>query len=295
MGKKLAPSSNQSNSTAAGHTAAERGGVVDNPWSHLREFTDARIGLGRAGISLPTPQLLAFQLAHAQAIDAVHLPLDVTELCKQLTSLEPPAPSGQPLVLHSQAVDRMTYLQRPDLGRLLDDDSNERLTPADDAPEAACDLAIVVVDGLSALAVQQHAAPFIQSLSQELADDTDHEWRLAPLTVVEQGRVAIGDEVGALLNANAVVVLIGERPGLSSPDSLGLYLTWAPRRGVTDAHRNCISNVRPAGLDPAEASRRLLYLLGESRRRELTGVKLKDRSEDAVIEHENEAGNFLVS
>ena len=267
--------------------------VVRNPWRRLRSFTDARIGLGRAGISLPTSRLLEFQLAHAQARDAVHWPLDVPALCEQLANCGEPVPAGEPIALHTRAEHRTMYLQRPDLGRRLDEASVERLSQTGDDHGAAFDLALVVVDGLSARAVQEHAAPFISALAEALAED-DATWRIAPLTVVEQGRVAIGDEIGERLNARAVVVLVGERPGLSSPDSLGLYLTWGPRVGVTDADRNCISNVRPAGLALTEAARRLRYLLREARERELSGVALKDRSEDDVIEHAGEPGNFLT-
>lgn len=272
-------------------------GVVENPWRALCEFTDARIGLGRAGISLPTERLLAFQLAHAQAKDAVHLPLDVGSLCDALAELRHPVARKPALRLHTQASDRITYLQRPDLGRCLDEDSRALVNRADSdgAARAACDLAFVVVDGLSARAVQAHAAPFIDALTALLVDDNEHDWTLAPLTVIEQGRVAIGDEVGELLNARAVLVLVGERPGLSSPDSLGLYLTWDPHRGVSDAERNCISNVRPAGLALEEAAKRAFYLLREARRLELTGVKLKDRSDEDVIEHDEGPGNFLIS
>ncbi|MBS3803814.1 MAG: ethanolamine ammonia-lyase subunit EutC [Oleiphilaceae bacterium] len=273
-------------------------GVTANAWSRLRQFTDARIGLGRAGISLPTRQLLEFQLAHAQAQDAVHLPLDVNALCQQLATLEGAA-ALTPIRLHSQAADRITYLQRPDLGRRLDDESAQRLNaPAPDAasaPRQACDLAIVVVDGLSSLAVQNNATAFIETLLEELSLDKDQSWRLGPLTLVEQGRVAIGDEIGERLNARAVLVLIGERPGLSSPDSLGLYLTWGPRLNLNDASRNCISNVRPGGLSYPDAARRLMYLLRESRRQKLSGVALKDRTDDNLIEHQGEARNFLIS
>lgn len=268
-------------------------GVTENPWSHLREFTDARIGLGRAGISLPTRKLLEFQLAHARAQDAVHLPLDVQALCDQLAALDELAGTEPPIMLHSQASDRMTYLQRPDLGRRLDVASSERLRGR--SSQVPYDLALVIVDGLSSLAVQGNAVPFIQAVLRECTADREQDWRIAPLTVVEQGRVAIGDEVGDCLNANAVLVLIGERPGLSSPDSLGLYLTWGPRPGLTDASRNCISNVRPAGLSYPNASKRLFYLLRESRRQKLSGVRLKDRTEDAVIEHQQESMNFLIS
>ncbi|MBB3143540.1 ethanolamine ammonia-lyase subunit EutC [Halomonas organivorans] len=264
-------------------------GVTDNPWHRLREFTDARIGLGRAGTSLPTRRSLEFQLAHARAQDAVHLPLDVEALRCALDGLE----TGQPIHrLHSRAADRETYLQRPDWGRRLDAASRERL--ADDAPRPPVDLAIAVVDGLSSLAVQQNAPPFLEGLMRRLAED-DQDWSLAPLTVVEQGRVAIGDEIGECLNARAVLVLIGERPGLSSPDSLGLYLTWGPRVGLNDAARNCISNVRPAGFVFEEASRRQMYLLREARARGLSGVQLKDRTQDDVIESSGGVRNFLTS
>ena len=160
--------------------------------------------------------------------------------------------------------------------------------------EPEYDLAIVVVDGLSSLAVQKNAVPFIEQLSELLIAE-DQPWSLAPITIVEQGRVAIGDDIGELLNARAVLVLIGERPGLSSPDSLGLYLTWNPKSGLNDASRNCISNIRPAGLQYPEAARRALYLLREARRLKLSGVNLKDRTQDDVIEHHVEQKNFLLS
>ncbi|WP_339883745.1 ethanolamine ammonia-lyase subunit EutC [Vreelandella maris] len=268
--------------------------VVENPWERLNAFTDARIGLGRAGVSLPTSKLLAFQLAHAQAQDAVHCLLDVealsTELTQALNLSEPP------LRLHSHAQDRAMYLQRPDYGRRLNDESREHLQQAATSQQRY-DLAIVVVDGLSALAVQQNSAPFLSTLYQMLSSDTT-DWQLAPLTIVEQGRVAIGDEIGGLLNADAVLVMIGERPGLSSPDSLGLYMTWAPEPGLKDDRRNCISNVRPAGLQIEEAARRFFLLLKEARQLKLSGVKLKDRSEDDVLEGESASGstrNFLVA
>lgn len=268
--------------------------VVENPWERLNAFTDARIGLGRAGVSLPTSKLLAFQLAHAQAQDAVHCPLDVealsTELSQTLSLTE------APLRLHSHAQDRAMYLQRPDYGRRLNDETREHLQKAA-ASQQRYDLAIVVVDGLSALAIQQNSAPFLGALYQMLSSDAA-DWQLAPLTLVEQGRVAIGDEIGALLNADAVLVMIGERPGLSSPDSLGLYMTWAPEPGLKDDRRNCISNVRPAGLQVEEAARRFFLLLKEARQLKLSGVKLKDRSEDDVLEGDPASGstrNFLVA
>ncbi|EMP56199.1 ethanolamine ammonia-lyase small subunit [Marinobacter santoriniensis NKSG1] len=263
--------------------------VTANPWRRLRAYTDARIGLGRAGVSLPTSELLAFQLAHAQARDAVHLALDMTTLCEQLERI-----SGRaPLRLHSRAVDRVTYLQRPDLGRCLDEDSRSRLHMPEASAASPVDLAVVVADGLSSFAVQNNTGPFLEAFLSQL-DASGETWSLAPITVVEQARVAVGDEIGDLLNARAVLVLVGERPGLSSPDSLGLYLTWAPAPGRTDAERNCISNIRPAGLDVREASRRALYLLQEARRLKISGVSLKDRSETPVLECVTGPGNFLT-
>ncbi|KGA00892.1 ethanolamine ammonia-lyase [Cobetia amphilecti] len=266
--------------------------VTPNPWRRLGQFTDARIGLGRAGISLPTNRSLEFQLAHARAQDAVHLPLEIPRLIEDLNQLTALENAPQIQRLHSRAVDRTTYLQRPDYGRRLDEDSRQQLSALDAQP---ADLAIVVVDGLSSLAVQNNAAPFIAALLESLAEDGPDAWSLAPISVVEQGRVAIGDEVGELLKARAVLVMVGERPGLSSPDSLGLYLTWQPRVGLSDASRNCISNVRPTGLDFAMAAQRLHYLLREARKLGLTGVGLKDRSGDTALEGGTGIQNFLLS
>lgn len=254
--------------------AAPSSSVIDNPWRSLRRHTPARIGLGRAGVSLPTAAQLDFQLAHAQARDAVHRPLDVASLRDEIEALGLPT-----LALHSAAGSRPIYLQRPDLGRQLDTVSREQLEalrrPRAAQGNAPRDIAIVVADGLSALAVQRHAVPLITALRAEPATA---RWSIAPVAVVEQGRVAVGDGIGELLDARIAVVLIGERPGLSSPDSLGVYLTWAPRIGRHDAERNCISNVRPEGLGYADAAHRLAYLLDEALRRGLTGVGLKDES-----------------
>lgn len=249
-------------------------GVISNPWQALRALTQARIALGRAGVSLPTQAQLDFQLAHARARDAVHRPLDAAALGPGF------------LVAHSACPDRATYLQRPDLGRTLNDASRARLQAA--AP-AACDLALVVADGLSALAIEQNARPFLAALLPLLGD-----WQLGPLVVAQQGRVAIGDDIGALLGARAVVVLIGERPGLSSPDSMGLYMTWAPRVGLTDASRNCISNVRAAGLSHAQAAHKLHYLLEQARARGLSGVALKDDTDGGPAALADGSANFLL-
>lgn len=247
--------------------------VTPTPWDALKNFTDARIALGRAGVSLPTAAHLAFQLAHAQARDAVHLPFDAHGIESSLQGLGLPT-----FRLHSLATDRAMYLQRPDLGRRLDAASLQALTQWQTQKGAAptFDVAFVLVDGLSALAIHQNAVPLVSLMLQRLQADTALPWTVAPLTVVAQGRVAIGDEVGAALRANTVVVLIGERPGLSSPDSLGLYLTWAPEVGTTDAARNCISNIRPACLSVDAAASTLHLLLTQARLKQLTGVGLKD-------------------
>ncbi|MBE3023664.1 ethanolamine ammonia-lyase subunit EutC [Janthinobacterium sp. BJB1] len=252
------------------------------PRQTLRAHTAARIALGRSGVSVPTRAQLAFQLAHAQARDAVHAALDGEALARDL------AAQGQACVpLHSAAATRAIYLQRPDLGRRLDDVSRARLT----GNSKGVDLALVAADGLSALAVQRHAAPFLAALRARLALEA---WTLSPLYIVAQGRVAVGDEVGELIKARAVLVLIGERPGLSSPDSLGLYLTWAPKAGLLDERRNCISNVRPEGLAYAPAAYRLHYLLSQAFTRQLSGVDLKD---ETVAEGAALAGarNFLLA
>jgi ethanolamine ammonia-lyase small subunit len=258
-----------------------------DPWQGLKRFTAARIALGHTGVSQRTSAQLEFQLAHARARDAVHQALDTAGLARGLEAAWPQA--APPVVLHSAAENRDVYLQRPDLGRRLDAQSRALLSGQRSGDPH--DLLIVVADGLSALAIMQNAPPFLQALQARLADEA---WTLAPLAIVEQGRVAVGDEVGELLGAKLVVVLIGERPGLSSPDSMGLYLTWAPRVGLTDERRNCISNVRPAGLGYAEAATKLHYLLGEARRRQLSGVGLKDETGDAAALPAGGGGTFLL-
>jgi len=229
--------------------------------TRLRDFTTARVDLGRAGHSLPARELLDFQLAHARARDAVHSPLDVRSLVVELKQK-----GIEPVTVASGARDRGEYLHRPDLGRRLNAESRDRLA----ALRSDYDCAFVIADGLSALAVHRHAGALLEAVLAQL------DWRVAPVAIVEQGRVAIGDEIGELLGAKLVVVLIGERPGLSSPDSLGVYLTWQPRPGRTDAERNCISNIRAEGLSYAAAAHKLLFLMNESRRLKLSGVRLKE-------------------
>jgi ethanolamine ammonia-lyase small subunit len=242
--------------------------VEKNAWQGLRQFTNARIALGRAGSSLPTGPLLAFNLSHAQARDAVHQPLDADALHAQLH-----AEGFTTLDVHSAAPDRDHYLRRPDLGRRLSDESRAALIKAASG-EPSPDVVFVIADGLSAFAASRQALPLLRAVLPKLAD-----WHVGPVIVARQSRVALGDEIGEALDAQFVVMLIGERPGLSSPDSLGIYLTYAPRAGCTDAQRNCISNVRPEGLDFPLAAHKLHYLLTSGRRLGLTGVGLKDDSD----------------
>jgi ethanolamine ammonia-lyase small subunit len=242
--------------------------------ARLRMFTPARVGLGRTGVSLETRDLLDFQRAHAQARDAVHARLDCAALAASLREIT----GGEVLRLHSAAADRATYLQRPDLGRRLDAASRELLVRSPRV--GACQLALIVADGLSALAVERNVAALLKELLPRLQG-----WRLAPVCVVEQGRVAIGDEIGLAWDAEIAVVLIGERPGLSSPDSLGAYITWAPQPGRTDAERSCISNIRAEGLSSKQAAAQLAETVIEARRKSLTGVALKATSFRAVGPH----------
>ena len=237
--------------------------VIENPWTGLRELTAARLALGRCGHSLPTRELLAFQLAHARARDAVHQPLIDSSLMEIGLANQPV------LVLRSAAPDRATYLRRPDLGRRLDPASLDRLSEHRREPDA-WDAVVVIADGLSATAVHRNAAAVLDSLLPRL-----QHWRIGPCCIVHQGRVAIGDEIGEVLETQLVVVLIGERTGLSSADSLGAYLTWAPRIGRSDAERNCVSNIRSGGLEPALAAQQIAVLMSAARDRKLTGVNLK--------------------
>lgn len=242
-----------------------------DPWADLRRHTPARIALGRAGSSLPSVELLRFAAAHAQARDAVHIALDTRKLSDDLA-----AQGLATLTVRSRAADRTSYLRRPDQGRRLDAADALRLHAS---ARGTVDLALVLGDGLSAVALQQHAAPLLAALLPSLAPGL----RLAPLVIATQARVALADEIGALLQARLVLILLGERPGLSAPDSLGAYLTHAPQIGCQDAQRNCVSNIRPAGLPLALAAKRLAWLLHEALRRRLSGVALKDDSGTALL------------
>lgn len=250
--------------------------ILAPAWAaRLRALTPARVGLARAGVSLETRDLLDFQRCHAQARDAVHSRLEAAALAAALAKIS----GAEVLRLHSAAPDRATYLQRPDLGRKLDEASRNLLAyralneAAGNLPAKEPKLALIVADGLSALAVERHVVPLLTELLPRL-----DAFLLAPLCVVQQARVAIGDEIGLALGAELSVVLIGERPGLSSPDSLGVYITWQPGPSRTDAERNCISNIRVEGLSYAQAAAQLSYYLTEARRRQLTGIALKEEN-----------------
>ena len=252
--------------------------VPPDPWTALRSHTAARIALGRSGVSLPTAELLRFDLAHAMARDAVHTPFEIEPLRAALA-----AHGFETLTVESAAPDRATYLHRPDLGRMLSQRSAALLA---DVAGGACDVLCVVGDGLSALAVHRHAAALLIELRPRLEAQG---LRLGPVVLARQARVALGDPVGAALQAGCVVMLIGERPGLSSPDSLGAYLTWAPRPGRSDAERNCVSNIRPEGQPPADAAHRIAWLLAAARRLGATGVGLKDESDRRTLDDRSDA------
>jgi ethanolamine ammonia-lyase small subunit len=241
--------------------------MKEDPWSLLRSYTEARIGLGRTGASLPTSEVLKFSMAHAQARDAVRTAMDWTAVEQGLDALGLPT-----LHIASQAADRDLYLRRPDLGRRLDAPSRDALaTAAPTQPE----LLLVIGDGLSSTALTANAVATIAALLPHVQTSG---WQLAPVLLATQARVALGDDAGEILGARAVIMLIGERPGLTSPDSLGAYLTWEPRVGRKDSERNCVSNIRKGGLTAEEAAFKIAWLLREAFHRRLTGVALKDES-----------------
>ncbi|MBR0694621.1 ethanolamine ammonia-lyase subunit EutC [Bradyrhizobium lablabi] len=235
--------------------------------AELRALTPARVSLGRCGASLPTTALLSFTLDHARARDAVHAAFDVAGIVAGLAGL-----GIAPVGVSSQARNRRDYLRRPDLGRMLDSESKRMLEGRGGAP---CPCAIVIGDGLSPTAVNVHAVELVRHLMPRLAAD---KIETGAVVVASGARVALGDEIGTIIGARMLVMLIGERPGLSAPDSLGAYLTFGPRIGLTDAERNCISNVHRAGLSYEEAALRISWLVREGLSRGMTGVALKDDS-----------------
>jgi ethanolamine ammonia-lyase small subunit len=243
-----------------------------DPWSRWRELTAARIGLARSGASLATGPLLDLKQAHARARDAVHEPLDAARLAADLSTL------GLPVVsVASAAENRQQYLMQPGLGRRLESGAEAILA----THVGRYDLVFVVADGLSARAAQMHAQPVLAGAIPDLRAD---DWKIAPLVIVRLGRVAVGDAVAAALGAECVAVLIGERPGLSAPDSLGAYLTWRPNAHTTDADRNCISNIHPRGTGYADAAFRIAHMLRVMRARQISGVMLKDDSGRLLVE-----------
>jgi ethanolamine ammonia-lyase small subunit len=243
----------------------------DRVWTALRQLTAARIGLRRTGASIATGPLLDLRLAHARARDAVHEPLDELRLVADFAALGAPV-----ITVASAAEDKQRYLLRPDLGRRLAADAEGKLAPH----ASGHDVVFVVTDGLSARAVQSHARPVLAGVLSALRVEA---WRIAPIVIVRQGRVAVGDPIATALRANCVAMLIGERPGLSAADSMGAYLTWQPHAQTTDADRNCISNIRPEGIGYADAAFKLTYILRAMRLRGISGVNLKDDSESLLI------------
>ena len=245
--------------------------VYDDPWAPLRRFTKARIALGRAGTAMTTAELLRFRLDHARARDAVLKDMDPAMVRRSLEKFRMPV-----LELATRVQDRNEYIHRPDLGRRLSPESAALLAKH----RGDYDVALMIADGLSGIAMETNAGPFLDCLLPLLRDA---HYTLSPLCIVRQGRVAVSDEVGSILGAKLSAILIGERPGLSSPDSMGIYITYHPEPGLTDERRNCVSNIRPEGLAHPAAARKLMYFIRESLRLKLSGVKLKDDEDPGSV------------
>ena len=247
---------------------------MTDPWIALRRFTQARIALGRAGHAVPTQALLDFQLAHAQARDAVQLPWNIDAFAGQLRDI-----GEETLILQTPVSNRSEYLRRPDFGRVLTEESRIRLC---NFKARGVDVALIVSNGLSSTAVERRGIALLQTILEGLRV---RQFRIAPICLVANGRVALLDDIGSVLDARVAVIVIGERPGLSAADSLGIYLGYAPKQGNTDAERNCISNIHPPeGLSYESATRKLLYLIEESIRRGFSGVALKDEMDGLLVE-----------
>jgi ethanolamine ammonia-lyase small subunit len=256
--------------------------IEKDPWKSLKKYTQARIAIGHCGSSIPTDELLQFKLAHAKAMDAVHLPLKKEYISFELEKIT----SSRVLYLHSQARTRSEYLRRPDWGRALSDESKSIIENLSKA--SSYDISLVVADGLSSTAIERNIIPVMRILMPELKQ---RDYSLSPVAVVEQGRVAVVE----CLNAQLTIIFIGERPGLKSPDSLGIYMTYNPKSGTTDERRNCISNVRQGGLSYHAACFKLLYLIDESFKRKISGVDLKDEQSDNILEKGSELINSSES
>jgi ethanolamine ammonia-lyase small subunit len=239
--------------------------ITSNNWEFLKVYTDARISLGRAGSSIPTKELLKFQLAHASARDAVYSKLNTDILQKEIKLL-----NKESLLLHSNARDRFIYLKKPDLGRRLDENSTQILKQT---PIQNKDLNIVIGDGLSARSIQENTIPFLIEFFSIL----DNKYSHTPMLVVEQARVGVVDPIGEIISPKISMILIGERPGLSSPNSMGIYFTYLPKIGRKDSERNCISNIRKEGLSYKEAALKSKFILEQAFKLKLTGINLKDR------------------
>tara|TARA_R110002020_G_scaffold55963_2_gene154995 strand:- start:4728 stop:5486 length:759 start_codon:yes stop_codon:yes gene_type:complete len=246
----------------------------ERAWEKLKSYTDARIALGRSGGSLPTSELLKFRKDHALAKDAVWTELDVNLLEQEIEGLQ-----LSTLKLASQATDRLSFIKRPDLGRKLDQISIDKI-PA--SPKDEYDISIILADGLSAQAISLHAIPFLKEFLPMISP-----YSLAPICLVKQGRVAISDEIGELFSSKLSIILIGERPGLSSPYSMGIYLTFNPKAGNTDEKRNCISNIRSGGLPYFYAAGKLAFLTSEALRLKLSGVHLKDTFDSQLLKNDD--------
>jgi len=239
----------------------------------LQRYTSARVSLGRVGPAIPTREQLRFQLDHALARDAVHAQLDVTSMLQGLQQRKMEHLALRSAIAGEPGDERQLYLRRPDLGRTLHQESRDTLLKFSAKLVKHSDVVFVIADGLSALAVERHALPLLDETTSLLPPD---RWSIGPVCVVSQGRVAIGDEIGGLLHAKLSIMLIGERPGLSAPDSLGVYITWNPRPGRTDAERNCISNIRHEGLTYVDAAQRIAFYMNEAKRLQATGITLKE-------------------
>jgi ethanolamine ammonia-lyase small subunit len=239
----------------------------------IKKFTQARIALGRKGVSVPAKEMLQFKMDHAHARDAVFSLLEIEKLSEELSAFNLPV-----FLLKSKAADKHIYLRRPDLGRKLDENSIEQLSVLKDMQYDVC---IAITDGLSATAINNHARNLLSSLLPLL---NKANFKIAPLCLIERGRVAIADEAASWMNAKLSLILIGERPGLSSPDSLGAYITYNPSIGLTDERRNCVSNIRPEGLQYKQAAQKITYLIKEAFRLQLSGVGLKENNIDKLPE-----------